>query len=515
MTTEEFANKIRTKYPTGVTADGLNYADLSDEDLTRRIVTKYPVYESQIDKPGLISKAVSSVKGAVGEFVSGTVNAIKTRGETAGKVLERGNRGEISAPQGMLRVAGEAAGAVGDVGFEALKLIAPKFVEDIAANAAGKIADTEIVQAAVSKYNDWQTAHPEAAQDLEAVFNIASLLPMEKAISGVAKVGGKTLGKVSKITGEVIDDVKAIRIASASSKIDGLVGKVVQGTPGDIAKAKKALASIDITGIKTYGDLKTRIDDVIEAIANKVDGILESAGQNIGTLKPKDLVTQTKVGNKIVKQNFVDDALNQLDELYTNIKDTPARAKIAEIKTRFKTEGITLKEANDIAREYSREFGNKAFNNKTGEALTSVNAQAFENTRKGIKNVVREKLPDGTTKMLDERMGNLINTSRLVGKMETKVNALWQRAKDRGILERISNKLAGIVDKVTFKTASGFVSRLLPSNVGLKTMNSIDLESVLSKNLSKIEKLLKTTDDKVLSDGITDLIKETVKVQPK
>ena len=48
MTPQEFAEKIRTKYPDGVASDGRSYGDIPDEELTQKITEKYPVYKSQI-----------------------------------------------------------------------------------------------------------------------------------------------------------------------------------------------------------------------------------------------------------------------------------------------------------------------------------------------------------------------------------------------------------------------------------------------------------------------------------
>ena len=179
---------------------------------------------------------------------------------------------------------------------------------------------------------------------------------------------------------------------------------------------------------------------------------------------------------------------------------------VEQLKTKLETQGLTLRELNDLAREYGVEFNRKAFS-KLGEPLTSVNAQAFENTRKGIKQVVRRMMPDDVTKMLDKRMSEMFNTSRLVGKMEEKVNALYQKVQKRGVLKRASMKLANVVDAATFGTVSGFLSRMLPSNVGLKVMNSIDLEKSLNKLLKKFDKLLKSADDKLLEDEIVRLVK--------
>lgn len=642
MLTKDFAQSLRQKYPDGVANDGTLYSAMSDEDLVGRVVQKYPTYQSQLEdfKGAEQAKQDNAIIGnpidAVKEFGSDVTKAFTERGTKIKEAIvpqdEKGLKSIVEGGQSRqaLRIGGQIGGLVGDLELSAVKLIAPKFAEDLALKGVKKIAETDFIKGVTQKYDEFKAKHPEAAQDLEDTVNIAALIPYVKGAQKVAEVGGKAVQKVSKITGEALEAGRVSRIANATKEIDSVVGSIVQGNTDDILKAKKALSTINTTGIKTYSELGGRIDDGIEALATKVDDMLEkqsgamaNAGKvdtqfvmnrsqrvqraaqvaqnqennlsymaknglykdtigkfanpdtkltvyraakgkievgdfvslteegakqylsegagrkiykttvkakdlyNTGTkidyvyspegtskllqdaskLKPNQLVTATQVGNKLVKQNFVKDALDQLDELYVSIKDAPKRAEIANIKNKLNTEGLTLKEANDVSRLYGREFGSKAFS-KMGDPLTSINAQAFENTRKGIKNVVRNLMPDETVKMLDQRMSDLYNTRRLVGKMEEKVSALYQKVKKRGLLEQIAMKTADVANTLTMNTVSGFISRLLPSNVGLKVMNSIDLEKALSDSLKKVNGLMRTTDDALLRDRIVKIMQK-------
>lgn len=506
MRPEEFAQLIRKKYPNGVTSDGTPYSNIDDVELTKRVIEKYPAYKKQVQ---LDDDLIGSPTGAIRDFATGIGESISVRWrEAVGGV--KTSSGEEYQPlyRPTLRAVGAGAGLVSDVGFEALKLIAPKFVEDFVSKAGQEVADTEVVKAFTEKYMDLKEKYPEAMKDIENVIDIVSLIPAGKGAQIGVKTTKKGVQRISKVTGEVIEASRATRIARATDEIDDVLGKIIQGKPKDIPKAKKALSYLDTTGVKTYTDLRTRLDDGIEALAKKVDDTLERSGKEIGPLKKNQLNTVTEVGKTKVKQNFVVDAINQLDELYTKIKDSPNKARVRELKTKLSKEGLTLRELNDLAREYNFSFNNKGFG-KTGEALTSINAQAFENTRKGIKNVVRSKIPDDVTKMLDERMSEMLNTRRLIIKMEEKVNSLYQRAKKRGILENVARGAADLIDAATFGTVSGFMSRMLPSNVGLKVMNSIDLEKALTKNLRRFDKLIKTTNDKTFTDGIVKILKES------
>jgi hypothetical protein len=520
MLTKDFAKTLRDKYPDGVSSDGIAYSTMSDEDLVGRVVQKYPVYKAQLedfkgadansnDNPLYspvkdVKQFGSEVVTAVKEHATNLKNAIVPQDQKSAEEIVKGGQGRM-----LLRAGGQVGGLVGDIELSVLKLIAPKFAEDLAVKGIKSVASTDLAKNIMTKMDEFKQKHPQAAQDLEDTVNIAALIPYIKGPQKLAEEGGEAIQKVSKITNEAIDASRATRIANAGKEIDSVVGSIVQGKTDDILKAKKALSTIDTVGVKTYSELGTRLNDGVEALAGKVDDILEKEGKSIGALKPNQLVTATKVGSKTIKQNFVKDALDQLDELYTSVKDAPSKAGIAEIRTKLNTEGLSLKEVNDLSRTYGREFGGKAFS-KMGDPLTSVNAQAFENTRKGIKNAVRNLMPNDTVKMLDQRMSDLYNTNRLVGKMEEKVGALYQKVQKRGLLEKIAMKTADVANAVTMNTVSGFVSRLLPSNVGLKVMNSIDLENALSKSLKKLNGLIRTSNDKLLEDQVVKIIRENV-----
>jgi len=58
MTEEEFAKKIKAKYP--------QYSSLSDKQLTKKVLNKYPTYESQVERsPGVIKKVAGFGKELV------------------------------------------------------------------------------------------------------------------------------------------------------------------------------------------------------------------------------------------------------------------------------------------------------------------------------------------------------------------------------------------------------------------------------------------------------------------
>jgi hypothetical protein len=272
----------------------------------------------------------------------------------------------------------------------------------------------------------------------------------------------------------------------AVKDFDHLVGTVVQGKTADIPKATKALSGIEVQGVKTYADLAKVLDTKIETISTKLDDVLSTRPE---TRKLKDLFTTSKVGEKAVKHNYVQDALEHLDELYAKTNDPVGREAIAQLKKKAVTQGLTIKEVNDLARAHGTEFGSKAFS-KMGDPLTSVNAQAFENTRKGLKTTARTLFGDDTYKLADQELAALIRTRDLINNVAEGVNKLKQRITERGLGERVGRLLFQVADKFTGGGLKGFVQSFVPRGEGLKIMNALDLEKMLQKNLKQINALL-------------------------
>jgi len=292
--------------------------------------------------------------------------------------------------------------------------------------------------------------------------------------------------------------------ASQQSAIKA-AGQIVQGKTGQAATSAGVLKNIDATGVKTYEDLSNAVQTHINDLKSIVDAEYEA---NPTPIKLDDLTQTLKSGDVTAQANYVKDALTQLKELYTKTNDPLSAAKIDALTAKASDEGLTPSEINQLARTYGTEFSDKAFS-KTGDPLTSVNAQAFENTRSGIKDTARSLLKDDTAKIADESMGNAIETKKLIDKMNEKVNALTERIQQRGIIEKFSRLLGKGVDMATFGGPRAFIQKwLFPSNVGLKTLNSLDLQDLIKTNLKKIQ-ALETSPEDTLPGKLLHLVNDS------
>lgn len=289
----------------------------------------------------------------------------------------------------------------------------------------------------------------------------------------------------------------------AHEQVDNLVSQITQGEVSDIAKAKAGLSSIDREGIKTYKDLNKAANDKVQTVAKRLDDTLDARNPN--PIPIKKLNMTAKVGDETISHNYVNDALSQLQELYKKVNDPQSFAEVQQLVKKAKTTGLTLKEVNNLARQYGNEFDSKAFS-KTGEPLTSVNAQALENTRSGIKTTARQIFGDKSFQAADSEITNLIKVRDLSKKMIEKVNDLQQKIQPRSHGARVGRLLGNIVDAVGLGGPKGFVEYFTKRGEGAKVLNALDLQNHLSDNLAKLQKISDAVDGGVPEAKINSML---------
>lgn len=500
---------------------------------------QYPSSKTQANKEQTKTfgqEAISDIKG-IGSALKNTLfgTADKVQGITQ---MER--TGEQGKTTGFLKKVGTTLGGisqgVGDILMGAGKAILPQSAEEKVKQGLVMGAEKSLpilnaldkalgspVGTRIEAYNNL----PEKDKaTLDAVLgagmfgaDIVGLGLGGKVVSRTAKAGGEILEQAGKKTLSAVDDISrgigeigeqvAKDVGSTIKKPTSpmkAVGEVLQGKAKDIKAGVKALFELDTTGVKTFKDLGNKINSRITELANVVDTDL---GADTVGKKLKDLVLTAKTkGGAVVKLNPVKIALNQLDELYTKIGDVVEKANLKEIITKATKEGLTPLEINNLARVYGQEFGEKAFS-KMGDALTSVNAKMYENTRKALKTLARQGIKGDTAKMADEAMSALYNTQKLVKKNIEAVNKITQKIRERGLFEKIGASLSKYGDVLTGGSLRGFVGGMLPRGAGYKVMNALDIEELLEKNLKIIQDAIKSGSD----NDIVNILKK-LEVKP-
>lgn len=303
------------------------------------------------------------------------------------------------------------------------------------------------------------------------------------ALAGAA-MGGATEGILGKrpVTETATKD---------ASSIDKTIGQIIQGDPKDIPKAKVALSNVDTSNVKTYKDLGGVLSDRVKELSAAQDKLLATKPE---TIPMNQLQMKMKAGDQEVSHNYVQDAIGQLKDYYSKTNDVKGLSEITQLEQKASSEGLNVKEVNDLARLHGSELN--AYN-LNGELASGATKQAIENTRSGLKGTVRQQMGDKASQAIDSEMTNVIKTRDLVGDMAEKVNALRQKIQERSLGAKVGQKIGQVINLVGLGTPKGIVESLIPRGQGFKVMNALDLEKALQKNLSKVQDIL----DSDMSEG--------------
>ena len=289
------------------------------------------------------------------------------------------------AAQTPLRVVGQAAGAVGDVIGAGINAATggglDKLGEYISTTETGKQLGASLLKL--------QQEQPELAQGLGDLFNIATVGVGGTAAKPVAKAVGTGLKEGAEAT--ATGAVKAGRFLKEGISPTPTLGKaleesVVAKTAQEIPAFQKAISAIDTTDVKTFADLNKKFQEAIPTISKQVDDELLK-DTNVYRIEDLLIPQVTKAGKEI-KTDYITRALSGLDDLYTKLGDDVAKADVQDLMTKAQTQGLTRLEVNNLARQYNSEYGSKAFT-ATGDIKQGFNAEVYESTRKGLKDIAR------------------------------------------------------------------------------------------------------------------------------
>lgn len=460
--------------------------------------------------------------------------------------------------QNLGQVLGFGADAIGDIFKGGVKAVLPQETEDAVKKKAQEVISgfinlpfsegsdknigNTVINPLLQKYDELKKTNPKLASDIDSALGLADFASNfvgASAVKPVATAGKEGVeqfvktGATEAITNAVEQGARVAEPLKAGAKAvkNAIVpeitpakalGEVVVGKTKDLPLAQKAIDSIDIKGIKTFEDFGNALKKKIPELAQTVDNsLLESSkdpltGFTISKTLPELATTLKSAGGKDVVVNYVNDALTQLSELYAKTGDAVEKANIDELIAKATKDGLNKKEVNDIARKYGSEFGDKAFSKVNGEPLTSVNAQMFENTRKGVKEVARSGITDKVAQQADDTLHAIYNTKKLVEKNIEKVNALKQIMREKGIVGKTVTKLYGLADTLSGGSISGIASKLF-GNAKADSLNFLDLEKALEGNLEILKRAQairnKAELEKFIEKDLTEFFDQFKKVQ--
>lgn len=182
-----------------------------------------------------------------------------------------------------------------------------------------------------------------------------------------------------------------------------------------------------------------------------------------------------------------------------------------KVTERTPINGLTIQEVNDLARLHGQELSGF---NANGELASGLTKQAAENTRNGLKATVRQLAGDKggkASEAIDKSISDTIRTRDLVGEVQSKVNDLQQKIKERTLGEKAGRLFSQVVNTLGLNTPKGAIEYFLGRGTGLKTLNALDLEKGLQEGLKAINSLVNTDTENSFIKAAQNFLKDVAK----
>lgn len=452
-------------------------------------------FKPKVEQPSQMSRLGTALKDRVGTVTE----QFKQVGDAEGVV-------ETAAQiaQTPLKVVGQAAGAVGDVIGAGVNVATggglDKLSEYIATTETGKQLGTML--------SKLQQEQPEIAGTLGDLFNIgtvglggAAAKPVARAIGTGIKEGAEATATGAMKAGQFLKE----GISPTPTLGKALEEATVAKTAKEIPAFQKAVSAIDTTDVKTFADLNKKFQEAIPTISKQVDDELL---KDTTVYKVQDLlIPQVTKSGKEIKTDYITRALDGLDDLYTKLGDDVSKADIEDLKAKAQTQGLTRFEVNNLARQYNIEYGNKAFT-ATGDIKQGFNADVYESTRKGLKDIARGGLGGEQAKALDSSLTAIYDAQRLAERNANAVQAMKTRIEEKGWVGKGIRSIFEASDLLTGGAVRALRDTVLARGNAQKLQNVLELENKLKKNLEVINKAMKAKTEAQATKILNTLPKE-------
>lgn len=254
--------------------------------------------------------------------------------------------------QGVGQAANTLGGAIGEIGTGIGKVVLPQKAEDAVGKGVGyvvgEVANTlkndEGVQNVTSAFRSWAEKHPEAAKNLGAVVDIASILP-------IGELAGQTVKKTASVA------------KNSLNAVEDVATSVANRTKNAVVKATETIMPENRTANKAF---KSAIDPVVtEKIS--VNPVLKS------TVKEAE------------KQGFDPKDINFLASVSDT--DKPALKEMFDLTVKAQSDPRQIVRAGD-------KLGDNVVNQvRQVQALNSTAGKAVDETAKALKGIAVDVAP--------------------------------------------------------------------------------------------------------------------------
>lgn len=374
ITTADFANKVRTKYPTGKASDGRMYTDIPDDELTQKIVEKFPVYKDKISDYGSFG-AKQTTQNIIRSAQEG-IDKIKSSYQEARMSDANPDMGIIEKTgeqlKGGLGIASGLASVVSSPITGAIKTLTDDFTNDpqvqgLTNSPAGtKIIDTlNTISGPIEKLRE---SNPESAKVLDDSLNVLFTLMGLKQTPATLKKFGEPFVEgtkaLTKMPGEIKTSISGkptagstAQVGSDLTKINEMIqpkptvkqarlaqeqGRLYKGSEGGVFK-EGTLDKVSASDqqARSTRTVKKYIDDAADLDQATLTAEIKNSVEELGRqLKPElqKVVIDEPIVNKInsswkkIKTSQAEDAYSVLEPRMLKRMQTDFESRISKLK---------------------------------------------------------------------------------------------------------------------------------------------------------------------------------------
>jgi hypothetical protein len=314
MTASDFAKKWTSKFEAGMADEGgatgpVNKTSYTEEQLLQELQRRKAVgVNNEVPKstPSIqyteeqLLQELQRRKKEIGTptYIQRIYKMAKDREDNYQKTLsmaqEAGNEGFAFIPQ-----IGEAAGIIGDVGFETVatvaRNVAPEVTQEIAAATGATVRavmNTPPAKFLSNEYREFKQKHPLLAENIEGTLSVASfLIPAASGRTAVAKASTEVADLTKTATKEVVK--KSDDLLKVAATVKPRIKEARQAV--QIKQTDRAIKRILDSSNKSYADMldelrNTDVLTIADIAGDEVQGLTRSLGKTEGA---KDLIHST------------------------------------------------------------------------------------------------------------------------------------------------------------------------------------------------------------------------------
>jgi len=315
------------------------------------------------------------------------------------------------------------------------------------------------------------------------------------AVQGIMGAGG-----VMESAGEAASSIKEALSTPLPTK-EQAVGQVFN-TKGKAREANlEAMTALKGSGVNltdqtTMPKMKQTLQTKIDQNQAYIDKVL---GENERIYTPDELQERFPVSgrNDVKVVEPAKRALQMLEAHYDKSGNPQEAAKVGALSHKYQTEGLTLLDLNNLARQFGTEFDNVYKKSKDQGFVVKDADQPIEieNIRQMLKNQIRERMPDEDLKKIDEQTSNLIKTRNDSDTFILRLEDIENRIQQAPGWQKLTGKLG---DAAHFVFGS-FFQKLLALSPKETEMNVAQMAERMPKAMKVLDQLLKARPEDMLN----------------